>query len=351
MESRDRLGDERRDGEPLQLRRERARRHRLRRKRVGDEDLVDVRAGEHVGRRRREHAVRGHGDHARSAPIAARARRARDGRATGDQVVDDDRDAPLHGPDEACAAHDPAAAVLLRERRADRAAERGLEPLAERLGALDAAGIRRDHGHRQIGETRCELGDEPWRRLQVRGAAAERVLERGEIVHVERDDAVGADRLEQLGDVARRHRVARLGAPVLAGVAHVGNHRGHARSTGVPDGRHEEQQPDQPVVDAVAAVGEERLQYVHVASADARERPGLVLAVLEHPRLERGEVDPQRGGDVGRERAGGFRREQHGCSIVHDPGHWRPRGSRHRRHAAGSSVPSPAGQPERRGTR
>ncbi len=79
------------------------------------------------------------------------------------------------------------------------------------LRPLDAAGVRRDDADvARRASQRREMRDEQRIRFQVLGAAAERVLVRREIVHVERHDAVGADRLEQLRDVARRDRVARL---------------------------------------------------------------------------------------------------------------------------------------------
>lgn len=46
--------------------------------------------------------------------------------------------------------------------------------------------------------------------------AAKCILERDDIVHVERDDAVGADRFEELGYIAGRHWIARLRLSILA---------------------------------------------------------------------------------------------------------------------------------------
>ena len=93
-----------------------------------------------------------------------------------------------------------------------------------------------------------EMLDEQRIGLQVLGAAAERVLVRREIVHVERHDAIGADRFEQLRDVARRDRIARLALAVLACVGEIGNDGGDASRRGVLERAEEEQQPDELVV-------------------------------------------------------------------------------------------------------
>ena len=68
------------------------------------------------------------------------------------------------------------------------------------------------------------MGDEQRRGCQVIGADTESVFERGRIVDVQGQYAVGAGGFEQSGYGASVDGVARLGPPVLAGVTELRQH-------------------------------------------------------------------------------------------------------------------------------
>src|SRR5512134_2923657 len=101
--------------------------------------------------------------------------------------------------------------------------------------------------------------DEQRHCLKMVGATPEAVLERGEVMNIHRDDAIGADRLEQLGDVARGHRIPQLGLAILASIAEVGDNGGDGSRRCVLAGADEEKQLDQLVVYARLIIAIERL--------------------------------------------------------------------------------------------
>ena len=185
------------------------------------------------------------------------------------------------------------------------------ERLAQLLRALDPAGIGRYHRDAGIvPEPRGEMRDKQVCRFEMVGTEPKRILECRQVMHVERDHAVGAYGLEKLGDVARRDRVARLGARVLARVGEVGNNRGHARGRGIAQGAEEKQQPYQLVVDTLAGVRMERLDDEDIAVAHADERTRFVLAVLELALLVRLQGEPEVSGHAFAEFARGVEREE-----------------------------------------
>ena len=163
---------------------------------------------------------------------AAGLRRADDRVAGGDQIVDDDRDScrstsptsasPVTTPPlryfsaKAAATGRPSAAAS----RVRNASARLIPPASGETTATSAESDRRR-----------EMRHEQRRGFQVLGAAAKRILKRGEVVHIERYDAVGSDRLEQLRNVARGDGIAGLALAVLARVGEVRNDR---RSPGSP---------------------------------------------------------------------------------------------------------------------
>src|SRR6516162_11624032 len=95
-------------------------------------------------------------------------------------------------------------------------------------------------------------------RLEIGNRAAKRVLEGGHIVDVERDDRIGPAGFEHLRHVFGRDRIARLRAPVLAGVAKVGDNGGDALGASILQGADEEQQSTELVVGALLSVAVER---------------------------------------------------------------------------------------------
>src|SRR5690606_25493046 len=134
---------------------------------------------------------------------------------------------------------------------------------------------------------------------------------------VQGDDAVHPDRLEQARQIARGHRVARLGLAIFARVAEVGHDRGDARRGGVLQRTDEEQQPAQLVVGALIRAAVERLHDVAVAAAHALQRSGLVLAVLEIALLVRAELGAELRHDALGERPRRIQREQRETAFGH----------------------------------
>jgi hypothetical protein len=199
-------------------------------------------------------------------------------RIAADEIVHDHHGSILHVPDQGVPADHVLAAVRLDEGRRHVMAE----PLGERRPveprAFHAAGIRRDHDQVLVGHLAGDYVGEERSCVDVLGAAAEGVLERGKAMDFDRGHAVYADGLEKLGHVPGNHRVPRLGLALLPRVAEIGNDGRDARRVGVAQRTQEEQQPAQLVVDAVRGVAVERFDDVDVAPAHAGERSGSVLA-------------------------------------------------------------------------
>lgn len=115
----------------------------------------------------------------------------------------------------------------------------------------------------------------------MNGRAAERVLERGDIVRVQADDGVDAGRFDQLRNVARDHRIAGLRLAFLTRIGEIRNDSGDAAGAILPERSSEEEEPDELVVGAFSLLAIEALQHISVRAAHALERPALVLVVLE----------------------------------------------------------------------
>lgn len=229
------------------------------------------------------------------APCARHAaRRAGDRVARADEVVDDHRHPAGDVAHQHAAAQRAFAAVLLDERDLDGAPESRGEPQPQRIGALDRAGVGRDHRHRRLPEPRDQVRDEQRRGREVLAAAAVGVLVGCDVVHVDRHHARRARRLEEGGDVARGHGIARLRALVLARIREVRRDDRDPRGRRVLQRRDEEQQAHEHRVDVVLRGAGDGLDHVHVGAAHALERARLVLAVLEHALLVRGEPRAQR---------------------------------------------------------
>jgi hypothetical protein len=179
--------------------------------------------------------VRGQRVHLLRTMLPAGAGRARHGPARTDQVVDHQDRRALDRADQKFAADHPGAAPLFHVCTRDRPGEHRLQHLTKKLGPLHPARVRRgdhdrgntDKAYRSVGEqTPC---------VEMNGSAAEGILERNDVVNLERDHAVhphGLDQLcqgmredkrlpeaqESLEDMRRRaaHAVSRLPASVRA---------------------------------------------------------------------------------------------------------------------------------------
>ncbi len=163
--------------------------------------------------------------------------------------------------------------------------------------ALGAADIGRDDGHPLMAAKLREMFDKHRYRFEIRRRAAEGILEGGEIMDIHGHNRVGAASLEEPGHVFRRDRVARLGAPVLARIAEIGDDRGHPLGAGVLERADEKQQPAEFVVRALLGVAVERMDHQGVLAAYLGERPGLVFAVFEPAFLVLGEHQVEMGRD------------------------------------------------------
>jgi hypothetical protein len=136
------------------------------------------------------------------------------------------RTAALDVADQQVAADDTGAAPLFHERALDRPGEHRFQRLAEELRPLHPARVRRgddDGGIRDEGSG--PLGEQT-PGIQVNGPAAEGILERNDVVNLERHHAVHAHGFDQLCQVARGDRIARLRLPILAGIGKIGDDGG-----------------------------------------------------------------------------------------------------------------------------
>ena len=244
-------------------------------------------------------------------------------RAAGaDEVVDDDRDLAGYVARQQFAGHHAAAAILLHVGAADVAPGQLLQRLPERLGPLGAARIGRDGDGRLAMQKRREMRGEQRRDFDVHGRAAERVLERRDVMHFDRHDAIDPDRVEHRSDIARGDGVVGLGAPVLAGIAEIRDDGGDASGTRVFQRAAEEQHAAELVVAAGAVVAVQRMQHERVLAAHILQRPCLVLAVFEVTLLVLGERDVEALCDTLREVAAAVQPEQQHRMVGHRPSSW-----------------------------
>jgi len=185
------------------------------------------------------------------------------------------------------AVHGAAGGALLDDREADLAAGAYGQQFLHALGPLRAAEVGRHDADGPAAGTRRQVVGQQRRRLEVVHRAAERALERGQVVGVEADQVVGTDGLEQLRHVAQRDRVALLGATILARIGEVRHAGGDAGGAGVLQAGHQEQQPTQAVVGAGRGVAGQRMQQIDTPAAHRYQRASLVFTALVVPLLER----------------------------------------------------------------
>jgi hypothetical protein len=116
----------------------------------------------------------------------------RDSPAAGDQIVNEDRDAILDVHGENVADDADFAAIFVYEGLGDRPFQHALQPQTKEFHALLAAEISRDDRDQRIANLSDEAGREQRLRAEVNGLATKRVLERGDVVHVNADDVTVA---------------------------------------------------------------------------------------------------------------------------------------------------------------
>ena len=169
------------------------------------------------------------------------------------------------------AGDDPAATPLLDECSRRLVMQGCGEGPAELLGALGAADVGRDDRELFMPQQAGEMLDKERLRLEVGRGTAEGILEGRQIVDVEGHHRVCPARLEEPGHVFGRDRIARLGPPVLAGVAKIRNDRRHPLGAGVLERADKKQQPAQLVVRALLGIAIKRVHYKHILPADLDE--------------------------------------------------------------------------------
>ncbi len=282
---------------------------------VGDEQAVQGRAGNALGRLSGEEAVGGGGDYGSGPFLGTRCGRLGDRARRADEVVHDDGHAVAHG------AHEPSAhdrfflfvSDFLDEGGGHFPAERGPQPAGKPAGPLHAALVGRDDHDLLVVDVAGNLLDEEGAGLQVLGHGVEGVLEDGEVVHVHRQHPIDPHGVEEAAEVAGRDRAAGLALAVFALVAEEGHDGGDPPGGGVAERAQKEEQPAQLVIHAHARLGVERLDDENVSSPDVHLRPHLVLPVAEglfvvgvERRVEGGgDGTPELGTFGGGEEAGG----------------------------------------------
>jgi len=210
--------------------------------------------GDAVGRHQRGDApgkrrVRECGVHGAGARFAQGTRGVDQRAARGAKVVQHDHLAGLCLADHAAARDYAARAALLDEYQLDVLVETPFEQLAEDLGALDAADVRRRDRNRRLEPLAGEVIDEHRQGGEEIGRHAEGIVECGGVMHVQRNQAGDGGRLEELGDVARIHRVAGLRAAVLARKCEIRHKRDNPRRARIAQAEQQEQEAHEPLRD------------------------------------------------------------------------------------------------------
>jgi nicotinamidase/pyrazinamidase len=188
--------------------------------------------------------------------------------------------------DERTPRDDAPGAALLDEGKLDFAPEPLLEELPEELRTLDAADVRRSDDQRGAPEMAGEMMREHGEGAQMIHGDAERVVEGGRVVDVERDEAIGARRLEKLRHVAGIDRVTKLGSAILARIGEIRDERNAALCARIAQSAQEEQQPNEPFRGRSVLAAGERLQDERGTPTHGLERSQLELAPIEASFLE-----------------------------------------------------------------
>jgi len=215
-------------------------------------------------------------------------------RAGTDEIVDDDDEPSGNVAGKQRAAHDAPDALLVHERETDGPSERSLQQRLKMPRPLRAADVRSGDRELMAGGLAHEVVDEQRRRIHMHGLAAKGVVECRRIVHLQRHHAVHAHCLEQLRNVACRHRIPSLRVPVLACVGQVRYAGSHTSCARILQGADEEEHRTQPVVRRPQRIAEQALDEVNRTSAHFNERPHHLFAAVEYLLLMSAERHTQR---------------------------------------------------------
>jgi uncharacterized protein len=123
-----------------------------RRNRVSNDEPFDRRIGKDFGRARHEQTVRDERDNSLCSGFASGASGTQECATCADQVVDHESCRARHIAHEQIARNDASATVLVHKSLANRPSVRGFECLAEQLGPLGTAGVRRDNAEMIVGQ-------------------------------------------------------------------------------------------------------------------------------------------------------------------------------------------------------
>lgn len=249
------------------------------RRRVDDHDLLEGRVLDPLAGLAVEESVGGKGVDIAGAVVDEVLRGLAERAGCVDHVVDDDAVGSLDRADEVHAVDLVGLDALLDDHGEARVGQAVLadEPLAELLGARDAAGVwRDDDGVDEL--VGAEVGDADESAVEVVDwhARAEEALDLS-AVEVDGDDTVDAHGLEQARDVGGRDGHARGHLAVLARVAVVGDDGGDAARRGAAHGTDHEQELHEVLVHGHAR----GLHDVHVLAAHVLVHHDVHLAVRE----------------------------------------------------------------------
>src|SRR5581483_6320993 len=298
------------------------------RDRVGDDELVDVRALQARDGGAGENGVGRAREDGRRAGLANGVGRGAERAPRVHHIVDDDGDAGVDVADDVHLGHLVRARAALVDDGEVRA-----EALREGARALDAPRVGRDDGDGPAPDALLEILEQDGCRVDVVDGDVEEALDLAR-VEVEREHARGAGRRDEVGDELRADRHARRDLPVLARVAVVRDDRRDALGRRPLEGVEHEEQLHQVVVRRPAR----GLDDEDVAAAHVLGDLDLHLAVAEAADLRAPERYPDLAADGRRERAIRAAREYldlvlHPSSAV--PARW---AGRSRTFDAGSKV-------------
>jgi hypothetical protein len=173
-----------------------------------------------------------------------------------------------------------------RSRRLSTIASGALSSRLARPRADHAADVGRDDQQVSVAEPRADVGRDDRRGEQIVGRDVEEALDLAG-VKIDRQNAVGASRSDEVGDELGRDWRARPWLPVLPRIAEIGQDRRDPLRRRAPQRVDADQQLHQIVVRRIAG----RLDYEHVLAADVLVDLDEHFLVGEAPHARVGERD------------------------------------------------------------
>ena len=156
---------------------------------------------------------------------------------------------------------------------------RSPEDLENAVRAFDAADVGRDDGIFEPRRIRRKMLHERGRPPRYARCAQRKAFSKAARLCTSRaDHAVDFDRLEQLGNVACRERIARRDAAVLARIGQIGYAGGDAARSGVLQRTDEKQHLHKPVIGGAERAAEKGVDHVSGPATHVFQRAQLALA-------------------------------------------------------------------------